>query len=151
MCGFVEAFAPAHTVAAVRAAELAAKRLSTASRPAAGADMTRRGGGPKACWSSATVCSFKPIYPQGMTVAALEALALRDCFPRRKRPAVAVLSSRHKADQEAWQMAAGGDLSLPEIEGTPTLSTRLLNGYVDRVLTAAEYDTAALEQFVKVA
>jgi hypothetical protein len=47
--------------------------------------------------------------------------------------------------------AAGGDLALPEIQGTPPLSTRLLNGYVDRLLTAAEYDTAEFQQFLKVA
>jgi hypothetical protein len=52
---------------------------------------------------------------------------------------------------QAWQLAAGGDLSLPEIQGTPPLSTRLLSGYMDRLLTAAEYDTAAFEQFLKVA
>ena len=31
------------------------------------------------------------------------------------------------------------------------MATRLLNGYVDRVLTAAEYDISVLEQFMKVA
>ena len=45
----------------------------------------------------------------------------------------------------------GGDLSLPEVEGTPPLATRLLNGYIDRVLIAAEYDTTVFEQFLKVA
>src|SRR6476469_3210817 len=44
---------------------------------------------------------------------------------------------------QAWQLAVGGDLSLPEIQGTAPLSTRLLSGYMDRLLTAAEYDTAA--------
>jgi hypothetical protein len=98
------------------------------------------------------VCSFNPIYGQGMTVAALEALLLRDCLsagtddlPRRFFRAAA------KPIGQAWQLAVGGDLSLPEIEGTPPLATRLLNGYVDRVLTAAEYDISVLEQFMKVA
>jgi hypothetical protein len=45
----------------------------------------------------------------------------------------------------------GGDLSLPEVEGTPPLAARLLNGYIDRVLIAAEYNTAVFEQFIKVA
>jgi hypothetical protein len=98
------------------------------------------------------VCSFNPIYGQGMTVAALEALALRNCLsrgttelPRRFFRATA------KPIGQAWQLAAGGDLSLPEIQGTPPLSTRLLSGYMDRLLTAAEYDTAAFAQFLKVA
>jgi hypothetical protein len=85
-------------------------------------------------------------------VAALEALLLRDCLsagtddlPRRFFRAAA------KPIGQAWQLAVGGDLSLPEIEGTPPLATRLLNGYVDRVLTAAEYDISMLEQFMKVA
>jgi hypothetical protein len=48
-------------------------------------------------------------------------------------------------------MAVGGDLALPEIPGTPALSTRMFNLYVDRVLAAAEHDVAAFEQFVHVA
>jgi hypothetical protein len=48
-------------------------------------------------------------------------------------------------------MAAGGDLALPEIPGTPTLSTRIFNLYVERVLAAAEHDVATFEQFVHVA
>ncbi|WP_236979775.1 MULTISPECIES: hypothetical protein [Mycobacterium] len=98
------------------------------------------------------VCSFNPIYAQGMTVAALEALALRDCLsqgendlPRRFfRAAV-------KPIGQAWQLAVGGDLNLPEVQGRPPVMTRLLNGYVDRVLGAAEVDAEALLQFVRVA
>jgi hypothetical protein len=52
---------------------------------------------------------------------------------------------------QAWRLAVGGELSLPEVDGTPPLATRLLNGYLDRVLIAAEYDTTVFEQFVKVA
>jgi flavin-dependent dehydrogenase len=97
------------------------------------------------------ICSFNPIYGQGMTVAALEALALRDCLAngtsdlarRFFRAAAAPI-------RQAWELSANPDLSLPEIEGTPPLLTRLLNVYIDRVLTAAEYDTAALDQFVRV-
>ena len=98
------------------------------------------------------VCSFNPIYAQGMSVAAAEALVLRDCLsrgaddlPRRFFQAAA------KPIRQAWQMAAGGDLSLPEIAGTPPLATRLLHGYLDRVLRAAEHDVDVFEQFIKVA
>jgi hypothetical protein len=79
-------------------------------------------------------------------------LALRECLssgpqdvPRRFFRAAA------KPTRLAWQMAAGGDLALPEILGTPALSTRIFNLYVDRVLAAAEHDVATFEQFVHVA
>lgn len=82
----------------------------------------------------------------------MEALALRDCLsqgendlPRRFfRAAV-------KPIGQAWQLAVGGDLNLPEVQGRPPVMTRLLNGYVDRVLGAAEVDAEALLQFVRVA
>ena len=97
------------------------------------------------------MCGFNPIYGQGMTVAALEALALRDCLtrgtgdlPRRFFRAAA------RPIRQAWQLAAAGDLALPEIAGKEPLAMRLFNRYVDRVLTAAEFDSAALDQFVRV-
>jgi 2-polyprenyl-6-methoxyphenol hydroxylase-like FAD-dependent oxidoreductase len=97
------------------------------------------------------ICGFNPIYAQGMSVAALEAIALRDCLtrgagdlPRRFFRAAA------RPIRRAWQLAAAADLALPEIDGKPSLMTRLCNGYVDRVLTAAEFDSAALDQFVRV-
>ena len=86
-----------------------------------------------------------------MTVAALEALALRDCLSagtddlarRFFRAATAPI-------RQAWQLSTNPDLALPEIHGTPPLIARLFNRYVDRVLTAAESDTAALNQFIRV-
>lgn len=97
------------------------------------------------------VCSFNPVYGQGMTVAALEALALRGCLSTGTSDlAWRFFRATAKPIRQAWQLAAGGDLALPEIDGHRPLSTRLLNGYVDRVLTAAESDTAALNQFFKV-
>jgi len=98
------------------------------------------------------VCSFNPVYAQGMTVAALQVLALRDSLargtadlPRRFYRAGA------KPIRQAWQQVIGNDLSLPEVEGTPPLLTKLVNPYVERVLTAAEYDPVAMEAFMRVA
>ena len=153
MCAFAEQLVPAHLLAAIRAAdplgETAQHRFPSSRWRRY--DKARRLPEGLLVVGDA-VCSFNPIYGQGMTVATLEALALRNCLsrgttdlPRRFFRATA------KPIGQAWQLAAGGDLSLPEIEGSAPLSTRLLNGYVDRLLTAAEYDTAALEQFLKVA
>jgi 2-polyprenyl-6-methoxyphenol hydroxylase-like FAD-dependent oxidoreductase len=153
MCDFAEEFAPAHILAAVRAAE----PLGEPAQHRFPSSRWRRYDKARLLPDGLlvvgdAVCSFNPIYGQGMTVAALEALALRDCLslgttnlPRRFFRATA------KPIRQAWQLAAGGDLSLPEIHGTPPLSARLLSGYMDRLLTAAEHDTAALEQFLKVA
>ena len=56
-----------------------------------------------------------------------------------------------KPIRQAWQQAVGGDLLLPEIEGPPPPPIRLMNHYVDRILTAAEYDISVFEQFIRVA
>jgi 2-polyprenyl-6-methoxyphenol hydroxylase-like FAD-dependent oxidoreductase len=97
------------------------------------------------------ICSFNPIYAQGMTVAALEALALRDCLS----DGTTELSRRFfraaaEPIRQAWQLAAGGDLALPEIDGAQSLPMRMFNAYVDRIMTAAEYDTVAVDQFSRV-
>ena len=86
-----------------------------------------------------------------MTVSALEAAALRDCLrrggedlPRRYLRAAA------KSTRVAWQMAAGSDLSFPEVEGRRSLSTRLANRCADWVLTACESDSVTAERFFRV-
>lgn len=97
------------------------------------------------------VCSFNPIYGQGMTVAAIESLTLRDSLdqgdgdlPRR------FYRSSARTVKVAWQTAVGSDLALPQIQGRRTLSTRATNAYIDWVLTAAEVDPAVAQQFLRV-
>jgi hypothetical protein len=87
-----------------------------------------------------------------MTVAALQAMVLNRCL----RQGSARLAHRYfpasaKPIGVAWQLAVGGDLSLPEVEGPRPLSMRLTNRYVDRVQAAAETDTLIAEHFLKVA
>jgi 2-polyprenyl-6-methoxyphenol hydroxylase-like FAD-dependent oxidoreductase len=97
------------------------------------------------------VCSFNPIYAQGMTVAALQALALRESLSRGTRNLPQrFYAAGAKPIRQAWQQVVGNDLSLPEIVGTPPLTTRLINPYVERVLSAAEHDLAAMEAFMRV-
>jgi 2-polyprenyl-6-methoxyphenol hydroxylase-like FAD-dependent oxidoreductase len=97
------------------------------------------------------VCSFNPIYGQGMTVAAIEALVLRKCLRRTDRnlPRRFFQSSAKKI-RIAWQSAAGSDLALPEVKGQVPLSMQLSNAYLDLVMTAAERDTAVMLRFLRV-
>jgi 2-polyprenyl-6-methoxyphenol hydroxylase-like FAD-dependent oxidoreductase len=97
------------------------------------------------------ICSFNPIYGQGMTVAAVQAEALHRCLragdhdlARRFFPAAA------KAIDPVWQLNAGGDLALPEIEGRRPLGTRLINRYVARAQRAAATEPAVATAFIRV-
>ena len=97
------------------------------------------------------ICSFNPVYGQGITIASLEALVLRDCLNEGQRNlAQRYFAATAKQIRVAWEMATTSDLALPEVEGTRTLSTRLTNLYTEGVLTAAEVDVVVAEQFWKV-
>ncbi|ORV18557.1 FAD-dependent oxidoreductase [Mycobacterium celatum] len=97
------------------------------------------------------ICSFNPVYGQGMSVAALEAIVLRDCLlrgdqdlPRRFFRAAA------KPIKSVWKMAAGADLALPQAQGRRSASLRLSNWYTAQVLAAATSDPVVTEGFVRV-
>ncbi len=98
------------------------------------------------------ICSFNPVYGQGMTVAALQAMVLNRCLSGSAEGLAArYFRAAAKPIGVAWQLAVGGDLSLPEIEGPRPLATRLVNRYVERVQTAAETDTVVAGNFLRVA
>jgi 2-polyprenyl-6-methoxyphenol hydroxylase-like FAD-dependent oxidoreductase len=96
-------------------------------------------------------CSFNPLYGQGMTVAALEALALRHSLASRGDDlARRFHKEARKTAETAWRLATGGDLTLPVVPGRRTLPTRLLNRYVAAVQAAAEQDPAVTATFLRV-
>jgi 2-polyprenyl-6-methoxyphenol hydroxylase-like FAD-dependent oxidoreductase len=97
-------------------------------------------------------CSFNPVYGQGMTIAALEAVTLRDCLRRgRSRLPRRYFRSAAKLVGGAWRTAVSSDLSLPGVTGPRPLTMRLANAYLERLLTAAQSDSAVTEQFLRVA
>jgi 2-polyprenyl-6-methoxyphenol hydroxylase-like FAD-dependent oxidoreductase len=96
------------------------------------------------------MCSFNPIYGQGMTVAAVESVVLRHCLrrpegdlPRRFYAAAA------KVIDIPWDIAVGGDLAFPAVEGRRTLRIRILNAYMRKVLRATEVDPAVTRAFLQ--
>lgn len=97
------------------------------------------------------VCSFNPLYGQGMTVAAMEAAALRACLAHgRRRLGRRYFRAVRGAVDHAWQMAIDGDLAQPVVEGKRPLSWRLRNSYTERVLAAAEVDGEVTAAFTRV-
>ena len=98
------------------------------------------------------LCSSNPSYALGMSVAALQAVALRDSLASRDRNlARRFFGAASKPTTMAWQLTVGSDLTLPHVQGPRPLSFRVINAYIDRVLTAAERDPSVAEQFVRVA
>jgi 2-polyprenyl-6-methoxyphenol hydroxylase-like FAD-dependent oxidoreductase len=97
------------------------------------------------------VCSFNPIYGQGMTTSAIEATILRDCLRHGTRGlARRFLRASAKQVRVPWQTAVGSDLNLPEVEGPRPLSMRITNAYLEKVMTAAESDPIVVSQFMRV-
>lgn len=97
------------------------------------------------------VCSFNPIYGQGLTVAALEALALRRHLRQGRVRSRALASDVAKVAAGAWKMSASADLAYPDVPGTRTAATRLANAYIARVQAAAERDEKVAVAFLRVA
>lgn len=104
------------------------------------------------------VYAFNPVYGQGMTVAAMASLALDDCLKRQRRQqGEATLTGLAKAFQTKlagviagpWQMATGQDVLWPVCEGgaQPDRITRMINGYMDRVVRTMAHRTAVAEAF----
>jgi 2-polyprenyl-6-methoxyphenol hydroxylase-like FAD-dependent oxidoreductase len=99
------------------------------------------------------VCTFNPVYGQGMTVAALEALALRDSLRQGTTDLPARFSKQaSRTIRLAWQSAVGGDLSMPPevVPGHRPLVLRVFNAYLDRYLDAAGHDAELTWHFLKV-
>jgi 2-polyprenyl-6-methoxyphenol hydroxylase-like FAD-dependent oxidoreductase len=98
------------------------------------------------------MCSFNPIYGQGMTVAALEAIALRRCLADGdQRLASRFFRAASRVADHAWNMATGSDLALPGVDGPRNLPVRLANAYIGRVLAVAAHDPAVAASFARVA
>jgi 2-polyprenyl-6-methoxyphenol hydroxylase-like FAD-dependent oxidoreductase len=97
------------------------------------------------------LCSFNPTYGQGMSVAVLEALALRNCLRNHTHhlaarffPAAATIVD------SAWDISVIGDFRLPEVAGRRTLKVRLVKAYLPHLHAAAAVDSRVGAAFLRV-
>ncbi|MEC3955964.1 FAD-dependent oxidoreductase [Nocardia sp. CDC153] len=99
-------------------------------------------------------CAFNPLYAQGMTVAALQAAALRECLrtglPFAELPA-RFYAAASAATATAWQLAAASDLRHRAVVGRRDLRTTLTNAYVAQAHRAAHRDALVARTFMRVA
>ncbi|MGW7466979.1 FAD-dependent oxidoreductase [Streptomyces xantholiticus] len=88
------------------------------------------------------VAALNPVYGHGMSVAALDALALRSELQRRPVRSAgfarAVQRAIARPTDVAWTLATGQDIHFPNARGRrPTVIDRKLSGYVHRVTQAS--------------
>jgi hypothetical protein len=101
-------------------------------------------------------CGFNPVYGQGMTSAAMGAALLDEQLRGGKHftPAFGQTYQRKLAKllETPWLMATGEDFRWEKTEGArPGGLTRMVQGYMDRVINRARYDPRAGGAFMKVA
>jgi 2-polyprenyl-6-methoxyphenol hydroxylase-like FAD-dependent oxidoreductase len=105
------------------------------------------------------VCSFNPIYGQGMSVSALDALTLDNLLQQQARSkGKANLTGLTKKFQKQiaknikgpWLVAISEDLRYPETEGKRTGFIKFLKWYTGRVQFLANRDKYAAEKFLRV-
>ncbi len=97
------------------------------------------------------VCSFNPIYAQGMTVAAAEAMILRKLLARGTVPSARrYFRAIASAIDVPWDIAVGADLAFPQVPGERSAKVRLVNAYLPRLHAAAARDQALATSLVRV-
>ncbi|OBA62505.1 2-polyprenyl-6-methoxyphenol hydroxylase-like oxidoreductase [Mycobacterium sp. 1100029.7] len=96
------------------------------------------------------VCSFNPLYGQGMSVAAGEARILHDWLARGDAQSPRrFFGLCANTIGVAWQTAVASDLALPQIAGNRTVAVRVRNALVARMVTAAQSDPVMAQRFLR--
>ena len=99
------------------------------------------------------VCSFNPVYAQGMTVAALGALTIR----QHLRSGAAPHPQQYFGDlarnviDAPWEMTNTVDLGFAGVEGNRTLKVRAAQRYLSLVQTAATRDGRVTGAYMRAA
>lgn len=98
------------------------------------------------------LCGFNPVYAQGMTVAALEAVLLRRLLAEgSNKLARRFFREVVKLLESPWSISTGNDLRFPKVEGERTMTMKLLNRYLARYHRAAVHDPVLGAAFIRAA
>lgn len=97
------------------------------------------------------LCSLNPIYGQGMTMAALEALALQGYLRDGSEEPVQFFRSAAKHIGPTWAMNQANDRVPLSVDRRRSLRTRLAISTRNKALAAARNDIVLTERFFRVA
>ncbi|HKS51783.1 MAG TPA: FAD-binding monooxygenase [Pseudonocardiaceae bacterium] len=97
------------------------------------------------------VCSFNPVYGQGIAVAASQALVLRRLLAHQTNPVPGqYFRAIAKVIDPPWDFAVWSDLALSGVPGNRTGKIRITNAYLPWLLAAASSDAAMSIAFIRV-
>jgi 2-polyprenyl-6-methoxyphenol hydroxylase-like FAD-dependent oxidoreductase len=102
------------------------------------------------------MCSFNPVYGQGMSVSAMEAEALDHCLNEAGRRqnlrglARSFFTRAARAIENPWMLAAGEDFRFPGVQGRKPVATDLINRYVSRLHKTTVHDRETTRAFFQV-
>ena len=98
------------------------------------------------------LCSFNPVYGQGMTVAAQEADRLRECLDAGDADlARRFFAAASTVIDTPWDIAVGNDLRHPMVLGPRSPKVRFINWYIGKLHMAATHDARLATAFLEVA
>lgn len=98
------------------------------------------------------ICSFNPIYGQGMSSAALQAAELQKCLLAGDgQLAKRFFKAAGGVVDAPWTMAVGGDLRYVEVEGQRSGMVKFVNWYIGKLHIAAAGDPKVARAFHRVA
>jgi 2-polyprenyl-6-methoxyphenol hydroxylase-like FAD-dependent oxidoreductase len=97
------------------------------------------------------LCSFNPVYGQGMTSAALQAVALRDCLARDNQETWSrcYFRATTKKLRPIWQSNRLNDFAAFPADDWRSIPKSILNWYLDKMMAAASNDIVLTETFVR--
>jgi 2-polyprenyl-6-methoxyphenol hydroxylase-like FAD-dependent oxidoreductase len=100
------------------------------------------------------VCSFNPIYGQGMTSAAQQAIALGSTLDRAgsvdRSFTLRYFKAASRIVATPWSIAVGGDFTYEDTKGNKPPGADLVNRYMGRLIIAGQHDDAVAIRIVEV-
>lgn len=98
------------------------------------------------------IASYNPVYAQGISVAALEALVLHQTVAEggTENLALRFFDRAGAVVDEAWMLSVGTDFAFPQTTGPKPRGTDLVGRYLSRLIRRAHTDGELSDAFVRV-